>query len=191
MNINLNSMEFFTFSWFDISLDSIEKYFLSNDFEYFDILKNQNENIEIEFEYNPKTFVSNFMQKNNGVIMLPNLRDGWVTLFHKITVDLKINGYHFKLSSDKEPFNFIEYLENGIKKRICYTLKDDDKWVFYESGTPLFFEETENYKTKIKKNRLNKEIMLKYCGKLNIIKENILEINNEKNNLRAMYKNIK
>ena len=190
MNIDLNLMEYFTFSWLDTSLGSIEKYFLVNNFNKFNITKEHNKNITVGFEYNPKIFVSHFVEKNNGIIMLPNLQDGWITLFYRLTSDLKINGYHFKICSNKVPYNCIIYIEKGIKKRICYTLKDGNKWIFYETGTPLYFEEIKNYKNRIKKERLNKEIMLKYCSKLNIIKEKIMEINNEEDNIKIMYKNM-
>jgi hypothetical protein len=188
MTIDLISMDYFTFSWFDTSLDIIEKYIGMNDFKEWNInfTKNCAKSIKVNFEYNPNIITAYFLSGNDGIIMLPNLQDGWLALFYRMANDLKINGYHFKLCSDKEPYNCLIYLENGVEKRICYTLKDT-QWIFFEKGEPLFFEETENYTRKIKKDRLNKEIMIKYCNKLGIINGNILEINQEKS--IKLYKN--
>jgi hypothetical protein len=189
MKIDLDILDFFTFTWLDTSMDIIEKYFGTNDFKKWNIniIENCMETIEIKFEYNPEIITAYFVKGNNGIIMLPNLQDGWLSLFHRIAGDLKITGYHFKLCSDKEPYNCIIYLENGIEKRICYTLKDT-KWIFFEKGEPLFFEEPENYTKKIKKDRLDKEIMIKYCNKLGILNGNLLEIN-QNNNIKLYIMN--
>jgi hypothetical protein len=187
MNINLSDYDFFTFSWLNTSLDVIEKY-ISTDTVFFEngsrIIKNKNTN-KISFEYNQKILIANFTEKDSGLIMIPNLKDGWSSLFYTLTMCLKIDGYHFKTSSNNniEPYNCIVFIENGLEKRICSNIKEDKRWTFYEKGDPLFFETVDNYKKKLKRDRLNQEIIIEYLNRLKITNNNILEIENYKNNL--------
>ena len=192
MIINLESFEYFTFSWYNTSIEKIEKYLSENVLIKFNIKKYCQQNNAINYEYNPKTFTANFMKLNDGVIMLPNLLDGWITLFNNIIENLKINGYYFVISSEKinKSHNCMIYMENGIRKRVCYTLKDNSKWTFYENGEPLFFEDKENYKNKLKKDKMNKDILLNYCNELKIITGHELKIENTNNNIRIEYKNV-
>ena len=44
----------------------------------------------------------------------------------------------------------------------------EDGWIFYESGTPLEVENTNYYKNKLKKNRLNSTIIEEYLQKMGI-----------------------
>ena len=192
MIIDLKSFEYFTFSWYNTSIEKIEKYLSENNLIKFNIEKYCQQNNAINYEYNPKTFTANFMKLNDGVIMLPNLLDGWITLFNNIIENLKINGYYFVISSEniKESYNCMIYMKNGTRKRVCYTLKDNSKWTFYENGEPLFFENKENYKNKLKKDKINKDILINYCNELKIITGYELKIENTKNNIRIEYKNV-
>jgi hypothetical protein len=45
---------------------------------------------------------------------------------------------------------------------------DAGKWVFYEAGSPLWFENPEYYKRRMIKKRLNYGILKEYCQKLGI-----------------------
>ena len=192
MIIDLESFEYFTFSWYNTTLEKIKKYLLENNSLKFNVTKNFKQSKVISFKYNPKTFIANFMELNGGVLMLPNLMDGWITLFNNIMANLKISGYYFVISSEKikEPYNCMIYMENEIKKRICYTLKDNNKWMFYENGEPLFFENKKNYKNKLKKDKMNKDILINYCNELKIITGHELKIENAQNNIRIEYKNV-
>jgi hypothetical protein len=195
MNINLIDYDFFTFSWLDTSLENIEKH-ISTDNVFGDNrfrIKKVSQIIGgIRFEYNPKICIAYFIKTDNGIIMIPNLQDGWNSLFYTITFDLKTNGYFFTLSSKDiiEPYNCMIYIESGIEKRICSNIKENKKWTFYEKGEPLFFEDIGNYKNKLKRKRLNQNIIIKYLQELKITTNGLLEIENNGNNiLLAEYNN--
>jgi hypothetical protein len=188
MNINLTDYNFFTFSWLNTSLENVEKHlttgkvFGENKFR----IKKASQIIgDICFEYNPKICMAYFIKTNNGIIMIPNLQDGWNSLFYTITFDLKINGYFFKLSSKDiiDPYNCMIYIEKGIERRICSNIKENKKWTFYEKGKPLFFEDIENYKNRLKRNRLNQNIIINYLKELKITTDNSLKIENNGNNV--------
>jgi hypothetical protein len=188
MKINLADYNYFTFSLFNTSLKTIEKYIFSDSFfteNGFGIMRMPQSIVNICFEYNPKIVIAYFVKTSNGTIMLPNLQDGWSSLFYRITCDLKISGYRFTLSSnsEKEPYNCMVYIEDGLEKRVISNIKEDKKWTFYEKGAPLCFEDIENYKNKLKRNRLNQDIIIKYLHELNITKESMLEIQNNENDI--------
>ncbi len=44
----------------------------------------------------------------------------------------------------------------------------EDKWIFYEEGSPLDIEDENNYKNRIIKKRLNSDIIIEYLNKIGI-----------------------
>jgi hypothetical protein len=185
MVINLMDHNYFRFSWFDTSFKNIEEYLSSSKLfldKGYRIKYSQSIN-NICYEYNPNIFKAYFTKIDKGIIMIPNLIDGWKTLFHNITFNLKISGYYFSISSknENEPYNCIIYVENGLEKRICSIIKENKKWIFYERGEPLFFENINYYQNKLKRDKLNKEIIINYLHELKIVNDNKLEIQNNSN----------
>lgn len=118
----------------------------------------------------------------NKTIMISNYADGWMTLGNKISNESSTFHYNFRLSKNvNENFiNSLMYWNSGKNQRVIYTMKDP-KWMFYEQGDTLWFEELENYQKRLIKDRLNFEILVSYCKKLGI---NILDndfFNSEEN----------
>jgi hypothetical protein len=70
-----------------------------------------------------------------------------------------------------DAFHFFYYSDIYIRHILCY---QDPRWTFYEDGTPLPFEDLERYKLRIKKQRLNKEVIIHYlrCAGWDIEDEN-------------------
>ncbi len=111
--------------------------------------------------------------KKDIVVMVSNYSDGWSTLINYISYQLNIEAYNFSISNltDNEPFNLFCYVKNGEKVRTVYAMKDG-KWVFYEGGELQPFEDDNNYKKRIIRQRLNSKILVEYCKGLG------LEVNN-------------
>ena len=184
MNINLQDHNYFRFSWIDAPLENIEKYMTKDYFVKNGYRVKHSQNIDnICFDYNPKIRKAYFVKMTNGIIMIPNLQDGWITLFHNITSNLKFSGYCFAISSknETEPYNCITYVENGLTKRVCYVMKENKKWIFYEEGEILFFEDVKNYENKFKKDKLDQNTIINYLHKLKIVNNSVLEIQNNMN----------
>lgn len=99
--------------------------------------------------------------------MISNCSDGWVTLGNKISNESSTFHYNFQLSKDENLINSFSLWENGANQRTVYTMKDP-KWTFFEKGIPLWFENTDNYKKRLIKDRLNHEILVSYCNLLGI-----------------------
>jgi hypothetical protein len=102
--------------------------------------------------------------------MVANIEDGWHSLFCNVSGALRLEGYYFRLSSDGQ-CNYMIHTKNGSQTRVVYTLFDDGQWVFYQAGTPLWFEDTAQYKKCLKKERLTKNMLLTYCLQLNLISD--------------------
>ena len=108
-------------------------------------------------------------KSNNLTIMFSNLEDGWITLSNCISSELKCKCWNFTINDETKelyPKNSFEIREAGKAIRIVYVLKDWDKWIFYEAGTHLSFENPNHYSKRMKKERLNESIIIQYCGKL-------------------------
>lgn len=118
----------------------------------------------------------------NTTIMYANIIDGYVNLIKYVAKKCKIEYYNISIydgtSQMMEAYHFHYYSSTRHRHILCY---QDPRWVFYEEGEPLEFEKVELYKSRLKKNRLNKEIILEYLNYLgwNIVDENFWSTNNE------------
>jgi hypothetical protein len=101
------------------------------------------------------------------IVQYSNYEDGLITLSCHISDNLNEPFYQFSFSNsdhlDKK-FSLERYV-NGEILRVVYAMQDP-KWVFYEQGEILSFEDVTNYEKKRKPNRLNKEIIIDYCSQL-------------------------
>jgi len=191
--MDINKLPIFTFAYFDKSIGDIEAFLIEhfeneikkgkvNSFR----LKKDIKNIFDEFEnfrktkskrismstYSYKAFFFNSLIEQEKVIMISSLEDGWYTLCNAIANNLKSEYYLFTLSADgisdpKNAFYYVNKAEGINRERVVYSMKDG-KWVFYEKGEPLQFENLENYKQKIIKKRLTKQILIEYCKKIEL-----------------------
>ncbi len=102
--------------------------------------------------------------------MVTNYNDGWQTLTNYIADKLKSDAFRFHMTLDlniSDAMNSFTHWANGSKVRVVYAMKDP-KWIFYEKGDPLWFENRDFYKRKMIKDRLNYNILMSYCEKLNL-----------------------
>ena len=61
--------------------------------------------------------------------------------------------------------NSFRYISKGKSIRTVYAMQDP-RWIFYENGEKQWFEYDLNYKQRIIKKRLNKDILVSYCEQL-------------------------
>lgn len=107
-----------------------------------------------------------------NAVVISSLPDGWITLCNSIAVQAKTYMYNFALSDEADPDarNAMEFRDCSSKvtiERVVYAMKDP-RWIFYESGDRLWFEEPENYTKRLIKNRMNRAILIRYCEMLNL-----------------------
>lgn len=132
-------------------------------------------------EYNVKKRVFSCWKTKlcpNYIFFTSNLYDGWCSLYNCIHERLKCNSIFCRMSGGRDyPAYFFYYLDNKMNERYIQSYRDDSRWVFYQQGTPLWFEDMSHYEKKMKKDRMNNEIIIDYLSKLGIdfmkIDENI------------------
>lgn len=136
--------------------------------------------LNLEYAYNPNPLRATFFSvTENTCIMFPKLQDGWSSLSSYITNGLKIKSYYFRIMDDKKilmPSNYLTCNDGLGGRRTVYAQKEN-RWVFANVGEPLPFENTEYYSEKQIKARLNKDILLEYCEKLNITLNGKIDLN--------------
>lgn len=168
----IQNCKYFTFNIFkNVNIEALRYYFENSDRIYkiteisdFDLSEHPKEQY-----YNAprKIYLFSPLTNENQVVMVTNAQDGLNALTHHISSKLGIFSYNFSMSSkeDEEPKNELLLIENGKIKRVIQAMKDE-KWVFYQEGTMLDFENPDHYKKRMVKDRLNKEILIQYAQKI-------------------------
>ena len=129
-------------------------------------------------QYNaPRVQFILFAPKSNPhtTVMLANIMDGYINLVNFVSKKCGLEYYNVRISNGTsqmaEAYHFHYYSSSRARHLLCY---QDPQWVFYEDGEPLEFEDVELYKSRLKKNRMNREIILQYLKRLgwDIVNEN-------------------
>ncbi len=114
-------------------------------------------------EYNPsQTKFILFSPKSNPktTIFFANVSNGWPEIFEGYYKELNFEIYYFLIHEERyEAYHFCYFHSDKKRNILCY---QDPKWVFYEEGIPLPLEDTDLYKSKNKRDRLNKCIIMRY-----------------------------
>lgn len=64
-------------------------------------------------------------------------------------------GIHYFHGKVNETYHTVRYV---------YSMKENDRWVYYEQGVPREYEQTEKYKSRYKRDRLTQEMVLSYLA---------------------------
>ena len=177
MRININHI---IFSVFESSMEEIE--FFLDDISK-DMLENKTtkkgdalQNL-ICFDKNEQTILLNNYKKEaynaifflssqspKYVCMISSVSDGWITLFNVLSSKIKKSCFHFEIDGTASPMNMMIF-SHGEIERVIYSLKDT-RWIFYEKGDVLPFENKNYYQKRKISARLNKSILIEYCKHL-------------------------
>ena len=193
--MNINNLPIFTFACFSKPINEIEKFL---NFRFRDRIDKKTatiirvqKNVDIVFnefeelrkfkaariesnQYSYEAYFFNSLIKPEKTIMISSLEDGWYTLCNIISENLKCEYYLFTLDDESLPepknsFIYVNNMDNELQ-RVLYSMKVG-KWLFYEQGEPLPFEELSHYKQRIIRKRLTKQILIDYCKKLGLFVE--------------------
>ncbi|MBQ8360966.1 MAG: hypothetical protein IJX44_03355 [Bacteroidaceae bacterium] len=105
----------------------------------------------------------------NLIFFISNRRDGMSSLCHNISRELGCKLYKFGISKGEEAYygcTFF-YCNKGIDERSILAYMED-RWVFWQEGELLPFENPEYYSNRFIKKRLNYDILVEYLGKMGI-----------------------
>ena len=170
--MNINNI---TLTLFPIDINTIKKYFISVIGEQYSMRNIDNYTKSIRNYYNqqynaPQVEFLLFAPKSNPytTIMFANIIDGYVNLVKYVSKQCDIEFYNISIfdgsqSQMMNSYHFHYYSKDRERHLLCY---QDPKWVFFDEGEPLWFENTSYYKQHIKKNRLNKNIIIEYLESL-------------------------
>lgn len=114
---------------------------------------------------------------HDKTMLVSNVTDGWDTLCNAIAIRTKTDLYKFAWSNADHPdamnaFRYTDFSAGDVSaafraQRVVYAMKDP-RWIFYETGKPLPFEDVSLYKKRKITDRMNKPIIISYCGRLGI-----------------------
>ena len=179
MHVDITVLDAVLFSVYWTDIQVIREHLAQNKNATFTSDINIEPLLNLQYAYNPNPLRATFFPMANGyTIMFPNLQDGWATLFYNITRRLKAKSCYMTIMDYKklvDASNYFIYCEYS-QERVVYTLKED-RWMFYEQGVPLSFENTAYYTARQKKERLSKEIMMEYCESLGITSNGLIHLN--------------
>ncbi len=103
-------------------------------------------------------------------ILITNLVDGWNSLSYLIAKEH--HEFQIQIISTNTHENFaknrMETWRDGSSSRAVMAMQDSNEWVFFQKGDPEFFEDLKFYQNRIKKKRLNREILLNYMRAIGI-----------------------
>lgn len=103
------------------------------------------------------------------VFLSSNRVDGLQTGCYSIQKYLKCDCINWSISNGDIPYpkNHFEFIGADGKERVVIAIKEE-KWSFYEDGTPLLFEDVEFYKARRVRDRLNIDIITMYLKRLGV-----------------------
>lgn len=140
------------------------------------IIIRKNKNLNIRRFFNPaiggganRLFCVWKNQSSPHIVFLTS-NDDFLTLCNALSLRLKYNFVKCSLYRQDDivyPHYSFHYTDCNKGKRDIIVYKDP-KWMFYERGTPLPFEELSLYQNRLKKNRLNNDIIITYLSYLGI-----------------------
>jgi hypothetical protein len=176
--MDVTNFSYFTYSYLNTELSEIHSVLL-------EFGKNNKYKIEIkDFEFDlftdrppfggahfPKAIFYKPKCCEDKTIMISNYSDGWESLSNYISNELKTSCCSFKISINEnidDVLNSFSFWKEKSIQRHVSVMKDPKKWIFYEYGDPLWFENTSHYKQKVIKKRLTKDILIFYSNKLGI-----------------------
>ena len=107
------------------------------------------------------------------IFFISNYEDGLINLCKQIQIKLECNLIMCAMSNNLTyPKYMFYYLNQSENERLIQVYKED-KWIFYEKGYALPFENVNFYKKRQNRERLNNEIIYYYLNKNGIDFESI------------------
>jgi hypothetical protein len=104
---------------------------------------------------------------DNKLIFVSNLSDGWDSLLYCITEANHSSYLSFRILSGAYPLVEMSFIDSGETVRLVRAMKED-KWLFYEKGDLLWFEDKEQYNKKRIRDRVTYDLLLSYAKKNDI-----------------------
>lgn len=169
----------FNFSVFECDFDSFtkamhEQYkqsFVENRVKIYSSPLDVTEYIDVPHggsHYHKMSWWANRLYKNL-IFFISNRRDGMSSLCQNLSRELGCKLYKFGISKGEETYYGCKlfYYNKGKDERVILAYMED-RWVFWQEGELLPFENPAYYSNRFIKKRLNYDILVEYLGKMGI-----------------------
>ncbi|BDC91972.1 hypothetical protein [Treponema bryantii] len=113
-----------------------------------------------------------FRQKDSFVVYVNNISDNWITNIEFTCAKYGYEGLYIFVDNESMYPAYELYYFNGAKKRVIYSMKDGERWVFFENGPEQDFEMGDLYKERGTTKKFNYEKMKNFCMNLGVNIEN-------------------
>lgn len=107
-------------------------------------------------------------------IFTSNMEDGWDSLLTSLTAKTKKRCVAVRYAEGR--ISEFKIIRSGEAVRLIQAIRDGNQWEFYSTGNPLEFEEQDFYTSRLKKNRLPLELLIRYfkrCSGFTLLDQNI------------------
>lgn len=102
-----------------------------------------------------------------------NMPDGWDSLL--VSLSAKTGKRCVAVRYAEGEIREFKIIRGGAIVRLIQAIRDGDHWQFYSTGDPLEFEERDFYASRLKKNRLPLELLIRYfkrCSGFTLLDQN-------------------
>lgn len=89
-----------------------------------------------------------------------NMADGWESLL--VSVSAHTNKSCISIRHDEQKIREFKVIRAGAIVRVVQAIRDGDRWNFFSAGEALGFEEQDFYASRVKKDRLPLELLVRY-----------------------------
>lgn len=121
--------------------------------------KSDNKVVEV-LVWKPKLGAFNF------VVFFTNMSDGWDTLLRNYARVFNEEVISIQLSQEKAKYPVYSFdFKKGESQRLVRSMKEIDKWEFFEKGEVCDFENVANYRKRKIADRINNELIIGYLKK--------------------------
>ncbi|MEL7019199.1 MAG: hypothetical protein AAGL18_10775 [Pseudomonadota bacterium] len=142
---------------------------------------NENENLterhpfDLEKSVNPKPKKVSLFEveaQEPAVLIEANLEDGYSSLTHMVSSAMP--AYRFVIirssagAKDEWPIQEFVLMQGKKTIRSLRVMKDTSGWEYWEEGKLQSFEEPELYEARVKKERLTREMIVRYTDRLSV-----------------------
>jgi hypothetical protein len=101
-------------------------------------------------------------------LFVSSVADGYSSMI--MSLSKTILGTHLSINVSRPdvayPGNAISAVQAGKSVRTVYAMLDNDRWIFFQNGDPLPFEDIDRYRARKKRDRLTPEIISVYLDQI-------------------------
>ncbi len=109
----------------------------------------------------------------NKIFFTASIIDGWYTLCNVLHRRLHCGFVQCLFSNERDSQGYSFHYGGADGRERDVLAYKDPRWVFYEEGDPLDFEDLNLYKSRLVRDRLNSKILIEYLKRMGIDFEKI------------------